>query len=173
MAAESLPLAEYVWQDIRGFLKNAHRESWDLVFSLYTTVIGYFSQLSENVALLRSVHRALTKGGVLIIDSVNREKLKGFKPMEFHGPGERIRFAIQVSELSEPGLLQYEIERPGEPTRIVQTQTWFFGEEQLTGQLREAGFSQVASYGGLDRSFGIGCAKVTLQSRGGDRPGAA
>ena len=77
LASEAGVDVEWVRQDMRRFARD---EAFDLVLSMFTS-FGYFDDPSDDVAVLRNVHRSLRPGGTLVLDAAGKEWLaREFQP---------------------------------------------------------------------------------------------
>jgi SAM-dependent methyltransferase len=62
---------EWVMEDMRNFVRPA---SFDLACSLFTS-FGYFKDEEEDLRVLRNIHQSLKANGVLIIETLGKERL--------------------------------------------------------------------------------------------------
>jgi SAM-dependent methyltransferase len=150
IAAQGMTNVSFVCRDVRDYLAAGTEGEFDLAFTMFTTVIGYLPP-AENVVLLRQIRAALAPGGKLVIDSVNRSHVTRVCPVHFpKQSGGQITLAILLDVPGRPCTVRYEIFSPGVPTHIIDGPLWLYTEEQLSEQLRAAGFGEIEILGSLD-----------------------
>lgn len=139
-------------QDDMQFFVHDMRETlpqqYDAVFNLFTS-FGYFDQLSDNLKVLNSIHKALPLNGLLVIDFMNATKV--------------IHELKLRQELIKQGIT-FHIKREVNNGRIVKTiafeaegQSYFFQEKvqalrlsDFQELLQQAGFEIQTTYGSYD-----------------------
>src|SRR4029077_16146175 len=70
-ATESGVSIEFVQEDMRNFVRPA---SFDLTCSMFTS-FGYFKDEEEDLRVLRNIHQSLKANGVLVIETLGKERL--------------------------------------------------------------------------------------------------
>ncbi len=155
---------EWVPRDMRDFRKP---NTYDLALSLFTS-FGYFDNMDDDVAVLRSLRENLRDGGVLVMDMVGKEVLA------------RIFQATTSTYLDDGTLLiqrhaifdnwsrvrnEWMLVRDGR----VRTHTFhhtLYSARELEERLFAAGFGTVAMYGDLDgHAYGPGARRLVAVAR--------
>lgn len=81
---------KFVHGDMKHLKPHFSQGEFDLVVSLYNS-FGYFDNRSDDIKMLREIHRVLKPGGKLVLNTLNGEGLKkalekpfsrGFEPMK-------------------------------------------------------------------------------------------
>lgn len=141
---------EWVQEDMRGF---ARPESFDLAISLFTS-FGYFDDRREDVQVLRNVYQSLREGGALVMEMAGKECLASiFAPTgsEKLPDGRILVERRQVVKDWSRIRNEWTVIEDGTATTFEFEVSVYSGQE-LKDRLYEAGFSEVALFGGYDRS---------------------
>ncbi len=138
---------EWVLSDMRDF---GRCDAFDLAISMYTS-FGYFDDKKEDRLVLRNIFDSLRPGGVLLIETMGKERLA------------RI-FLETSSEMLSDGSLMVErhvvfddwtrirnewILIRNEKTRRFSFHHTIYSGQELRDRMEEAGFEEVALYGDL------------------------
>ena len=165
-AAERGPEVELVAGDMRDFVRP---EGFDLAVSLFTS-FGYFEDRADDFTVLRNLHASLRPRGVCVVDVIGKERLA------------RIFQPTVAEELPDGTVLvqQHAIEEDW--TRIrnrwsvlhegtVRTYEFalnLYSGQELRERLVEAGFADVALYGGFDGApYGLESERLVAVARKG------
>lgn len=126
-------------------MREALPQQYDAVFNLFTS-FGYFDQLSDNLSVLKSIHKALPQEGLLVIDFMNATKV--------------INDLKLRQEINKQGIL-FHIKREVTNGRIVKSiafedkgQSYFFQEKVQA--LRLSDFQELLNQAGfnIQQQFG-------------------
>jgi SAM-dependent methyltransferase len=71
LAAEAGASVQWVMEDMRRFVRP---DAFDLALSLFTS-LGYFKDERDDVTVLRNIHQSLKPAGVLVIETLGKERL--------------------------------------------------------------------------------------------------
>jgi SAM-dependent methyltransferase len=147
-AAEAGAAIEFVQCDAREFVRPA---AFDLAINLFTS-FGYFSR-EEDLTVLRNIRTSLKNGGVFIADIVGRECIRSpavFRNAHWEESADGEIF-IDHSEVL-PGWTKLRahwlLVKSSEARRFGFELNLYSGQE-LTGALKQAGFSEVEIFGSL------------------------
>lgn len=139
---------EWIQQDMRSFQRP---DSYDLAISIFTS-FGFFDEVEENQQVLRNVCESLRSGGTLVLDILGKEVLaRDFveaDAREIEGSGmvfERRRILNDWTRMSTDWI---QIDQVG--TRRFGFDLMLYSAAELRRMLHEAGFEDVAMYGGFD-----------------------
>jgi SAM-dependent methyltransferase len=137
--------AELIEADMRDFVRPA---SFDLVINLYTS-FAYSSDPADDLRMLQHWRRCLRPGGQLVLELCTRETATAGPPVTH-----RLDEARTITERATLSADRSVIERRWElHGPVVQSWTaWhrLYDVSALRVLLEQAGFGDVASYGGLD-----------------------
>jgi SAM-dependent methyltransferase len=138
---------EWVMEDMRSFVRPA---SFDLACSLFTS-FGYFKDEEEDLRVLRNIHQSLKANGVLVIETLGKERLA------------RVWLGTISNELADGSLLfqrnqicddwtrvhsEWTLVKDGRSRSFNFEHTVYSGRE-LKDRLLSSGFAQVQLYGDL------------------------
>lgn len=150
-AARNLPRGGGRVMLVRGDMREIpHYRCFATVLSLFTT-FGYFVEDDENARIVHSVRRALRRGGVFLLDYINRDRLiAGFVPEDEQDlPGMHVRNVRSLTEGGRRVEKRITIERPGmEPITLFES-VRLFTREEITGIFTSAGLGNVRCFGSL------------------------
>ena len=146
-AIETVDDVEFVCKDMRKF--SSGEQKFDLAINLWNS-FGYFREHSENMKVLRNFHDSLREGGALVMQVIGKEIVEpGHHWTEQNGMYllEEYSISDDYSWLENRWILVKEGEiREFNPSYRVYSATEF------REMLKDAGFSEVKIYGGLDGS---------------------
>ena len=145
-AADGLDV-EFVQADMRDFLRS---EQYDIALSLYTT-FGYFQEAGENARVLRHLFESLRSGGALMVETMGKEVLAGiFQARNWREKGDILLIEERVVSRNWSWMdLRWTVITP-EQRIDYSLGHWIYSAAELLLMLRQAGFADVAVYGGLD-----------------------
>ncbi len=139
---------EWVEQDMRQFVRPS---GFELAVNLFTS-FGYFEDEADNLRVLCNIHESLRSGGRFVIDVISKEYLaRVFQPTTSVG-NERGDVFVQHHEIVD-GWARVRNEWmliSGDRVRRFTYEHTVYSAKELTGLLNEAGFAEVAVYGGMD-----------------------
>ncbi len=138
---------------VRGDMRRLpFRESFDLVLNMFTS-FGYFSEDDENLQTLSEVHRVLKRGGWTVIDFINkdyiRENLKARDEMRLDG---MLVIQERYIDPSANRVIKNVTIRENETERQFTEKVKLYGFKDLSGMLRQAGFTVEHVAGNYDMS---------------------
>jgi SAM-dependent methyltransferase len=144
--AEGLAI-DWVQDDMRSFRRAA---AFDGAVNLYTS-FGYFAEARDDLRVLEQVHASLRPGGRLLIDTQGKEVLaRIYQPTEWY---ETEDGALHLEErLLDPdwGRLHMRwIRIAGGERRDFTLSLRLYAASELGALARQAGFDEIAVYGGL------------------------
>lgn len=146
--AEELAI-EYLLADMRQFVRPA---TYDVVISMFTS-FGYFEEQKENQQVLGNLYTSLKAGGSLLIELMGKEILaRVFRErdwQEING-----LFHLQERKIARDWswLENRWILLTGKEEYEFQVNHWVYSGAELAAMLREAGFSKIHLFGGIDGS---------------------
>jgi SAM-dependent methyltransferase len=148
-AGAALGVARFERADLRRFHGRRH---YALALNLYTS-FGYFRDLREDLAALRSLRRSLAPGGALVLEMNGKETAVRdyIRSEEYERGGWKVRTENEVVGPWEGMRFRWILTRPGERVDRSFTLRLYSGTE-LARALSEAGFSDIRLFGGLDGS---------------------
>jgi len=138
---------ELVQSDVRNFLRPG---AFDLALSLFTS-FGYFETREEDLELLRTIHKNLKPGGVLVIDVMGRECVAAMPcraQWEESADGE---IFVQYAEIL-PGWTRVRTHwllARGDHARQFAFELNLYSGQELKLALEIAGFTDVKTFGSL------------------------
>ncbi|MCE2458005.1 MAG: class I SAM-dependent methyltransferase [Dehalococcoidia bacterium] len=155
---------EWVQEDMRSFERP---ETFDLAISLFTS-FGYFDDRREDVQVLRNVYQSLRYGGSLVMEMAGKECLaRVFAPTGSEKlPDGRI-LVEQRQVVDDWSRIRNEwIVIEGDTATTFQLEVTIYSGQELKDRLYEAGFNEVALYGGFDRSeYGLNARRLVAVAR--------
>jgi SAM-dependent methyltransferase len=143
--------------------------AYDLALSLFTS-FGYFAAPEDDFRVLRNLRASLRPGGVLVMDMVGKECLaRNFQRTRSRTLSdgavliERCDVADDWTAIDNEWLLLR-----GDRVRALRFRLRMYSGAELRDRLREAGFLQIALYGGLDGApYGLDAARLVAVARVG------
>ena len=137
---------------LHGDMRRPPPGPFDLVLNLFTA-LGYFDEDAQNQAVLDAIPGVLAPGGRLLLEVLNGEwRVREFEPREWFSVGKIAVVEERALDASGRRMeVRRTIERPGERTQSTHVLR-LYGPAELTGMLRQAGFTRVALYGEWDGS---------------------
>jgi len=144
--AEGLEL-EFVQEDMRSF---SRRCGFDAIVNLYTS-FGYFEDMEEDRQVVKNVHSSLRAGGPFLIEMMGKEVLA--------------RIFVERGWREEEGVITLEERKvtrnwswcenrwvaiKGDERREFRISHRLYSAIELSGLLRDCGFSQAEVYGDLE-----------------------
>ncbi len=137
---------------VRGDMREIpHYGCFATVLSLFTT-FGYFEEDEDNARIVQSVRWALRRGGVFLLDYINRDRLiADFVPEDEQDlPGMHVRNVRSLTEGGRRVEKRITVERAGmEPITLFES-VRLFTREEITGIFAASGLGNVRCYGSLD-----------------------
>lgn len=140
LARERNPGPDYAVGDMR----EPPPGPFDAVLNLYTS-FGYFDDPEEDVRCLRAWHDVLRPGGVLILETMHRDRLAWLWGRD-HDPGARRETGVTDWVT---GVRHATVEIGGE-TRPFRMR--LYTATELVRMLTDTGFTRIEVLGGLDRA---------------------
>jgi SAM-dependent methyltransferase len=155
---------EWVMEDMRSFVRPA---AFDLACSLFTS-FGYFEDEKDDLKVLSNLHRSLKPGGVLIMETLGKERLaRVFQPA----------ICSQVEDgtlwLQRPQLLndccrvrsEWTLIKDGKTRTTTFEHTVYSGRE-LKDRLLLCGFQEVQLFADLQGSaYNLDAARLVAVAR--------
>jgi SAM-dependent methyltransferase len=138
---------ELIQSDARDFLRPG---AFDLALSLFTS-FGYFETREEDLELLRTIHKNLKPGGVLVIDVMGRECVAAMPcraRWEESADGE---IFVQYAEIL-PGWTRVRTRwllTRGDHARQFAFELNLYSGQELSAALKTVGFHDVQLFGSL------------------------
>ena len=127
--------------------------AFDLVINMYTS-FGYFTDPGDNLTVLRNIHASLAPGGAAVVDLLGKEVLAGWvgRPQAVDVPGGGTVF-MRDTILSDWTRLRtdWTLVRGG-TVREKSILSHLYSAAELRTLFEEAGFVDVACFGGFDAS---------------------
>ncbi len=133
--------------------KISLKENFDLAVNFFTS-FGYFTDHRDDIRMLKNIHRALKKGGKLLIDVINGDFLKNnAKNRDWHSAAKGV-FFLENNYLSKDGkyLFSEWIKIEGRKTKKRRFFLRLYNKKRISGALIKAGFKIKRFYGGFDGS---------------------
>lgn len=149
-ASDPNELVNWVECDMRALPENKmFKERFDAVVNLFTS-FGYFEEDSEQLTVLRQIHKALKPGGRFIIDYMNAE----YTTDHLVPFSERVEEGNLISETRRilSGFVMKEIVVQGTNhlTRRYSERVKLYGPEKLEDMLKKVGLTLDIIYGSYD-----------------------
>lgn len=135
---------------VRGDMRDIpHRNCFAAVLSIFTT-FGYFEEDRENARVLYSVRRALRRGGVFVLDYLNRDHLiANFVPEDgLDLPGMHVRSVRSLTKGGRRVKKQITIEKEEGQITLFES-VRLFTREEIVGMFTAAGLVNVRCFGSL------------------------
>ncbi len=138
---------QFVRSDMRRFCQI---ESFDAVINMFTA-FGYFEIEADNKRVLANIHCSLRKGGILLIDVMGKEILARIY-QERHWHEEDGRFFLQEHKMRQNWSWADNrwIMLENGKIREFRFGHRIYSAVEITGLLKECGFSSVEIYGDLE-----------------------
>lgn len=140
---------EFVQADMRAFKRSEH---FDFALNLFSS-FGYFEDRNDDLQVLRNLHESLKPGGKLLMEMLGKEPLcRVFRErLWHHRPGTEEYLLQETSVRSGWDWIEnrWILIRGGDHKVFTFGMRVWSGAE-LSGALREVGFSQVELYGSLE-----------------------
>jgi len=149
-AAEGLSV-EFVRGDMRDFVRP---NAFDAAVNLFTS-FGYFATEEENARALRNVCASLRPGGGFVLDVIGKEELvRNFLPMSWHHTPDGTLLLEEHTVIDDwTRIANRWILIPADaaqPRRTFSFTHFVYGASDLRALLLDAGFANVAFFGGLE-----------------------
>ncbi len=156
---------EWLEEDMRDFVR---RDAFDLAICMLSS-FGYFRDDSENRLVLRNACQSLRTGAPFVLDVMGKELLaRVFRPADVQclsGVGShfiRCSFVADMSQIENEWTL---VADDGSVQRHL-FRHWVYSARELKLMLREAGFADVAVFGGLDgQPYGLQAGRLVAVAR--------
>ncbi|VBB39860.1 Methyltransferase type 11 [uncultured Spirochaetota bacterium] len=138
---------EFIHQDIRHFLRP---KSFKLCLNLFAS-FGYFGNPRDDLLVLKNCARNLSPGGWFILETLGKEvEARDFLVTEeFERGGWQVRTEYEVVDDWE-GVRNRWILRDGDKVVDRSFVLRLYSALEMKTALREAGFTQIDIFGGLD-----------------------
>ncbi len=146
-AAEGLDV-EFVQADAREFCRS---NAFDYALSMYTS-FGYFDDPAENQRMLENVAQSLKPGGKLALEIMGKEILaRTFRERDWYEDEDGTLHLEErrIDDGWERVSNRWIVVKDGERKEYAVSH-WIYSAAELTGMLRQAGFSQARAYGSLE-----------------------
>lgn len=137
----------FVQGDMRRFCKP---NTFDGAMMMYTS-FGYFEDPAENRQVLANIYRSLKDQGTLIMEMMGKEVLaRIFRERDWNEVDDAI--ILQQRKVSEDWSWMENrwIALRGQERYEVEVSHWIYSAAELSGMLKECGFSSVDVYGDLE-----------------------
>lgn len=138
---------EFVREDMRHFCRV---NAFDVALMMYTS-FGYFEDPAENRQVLVNVCRSLKDQGALVLDLVGKETLArifGERDWQEYDDAFLLQERRIVNDWS--WMENRWILLQGGERQEFQVSHWLYSASELSGLLRDSGFSSVQIYGDLE-----------------------
>jgi len=137
----------------RNMLEYRREAVFDGAFCLFTS-FGYFESRDDDLQVLRNVHFSLRPGGVFVVETIGKEVLARIFDARHWQETTSSRYWMQEREIT-PGWERirnrWVFAGGGRETRQFTFEHRLFSAVELAAMFEQAGFQDVAAYGGLDR----------------------
>lgn len=145
IAQEMRVKPEYIVGDLRDI---KYKESFDIVLSLFTS-FGYFDD-QTNMNILKNIRRALKKGGIFCIDTINRDTLLHFfRGCILHEKGDDYMIDKNRFDYEKGRVYTRRIVFRDNNLRIKDFFIRVYNPNELRLLLESAGFKLMGLYAGL------------------------
>jgi len=147
-AAEGLPI-EFIQDDMRS---PRNEGAYEAVLSLFSS-LGYFEKHEENLRVLRNAHRALKRGGKLLVDVRGKENFAYHFDEEGWTESDGTYVLTRRMPLNDFSIIEnhWTIIESGNAKELVFSH-WIYSAQELKNMCEAAGFSDITAYGGMDGS---------------------
>lgn len=157
----------------KASIKFVHGDIRDLEFDrvfdgvyCFNTTFGYFTE-TENLLVLRGVHRALKPGGRFLIDVVNRDNAIQSLPVRnwWEGDGCLVQEDVDFDHLTSRLMVKRFLVYADGTQREYDITMRIYGVHELMAMLRLVGFRYVSLAGSLHTPgafFGVGSERILL-----------
>ncbi len=156
--------AELLVGDMRSWCRDG---AFDLLLNLYTS-FGFFPDLDEDRACLRTFHRNLRPGGTLVMDLMSKEILaRTFRARDWHrmDDGTVLMVERRLSQSWAWNEVTWSYLRDG-VLESVDFGHRLYSAAELQRELRDAGFQGCDVYGGFDgRPYDQDAARLVVVAR--------
>jgi len=139
---------EFVQEDMRRFHRPA---AFGLALNLFTS-FGYFTDVEEDLQVLRHVHASLTPGGMVLLEMAGKEPLaRDFQPRIWHRHAARDEYLLEERLVREGWSVieNHWIWIRGPEQKVFTWRIRLYSGAELMDLLSKAGFSVVQLYGSL------------------------
>ena len=155
---------EWVEEDMRRFVRPG---AFDGAVSLFNS-FGYLADREEDLAVLRTIHRSLKPGGVLLLDVMGKEELvRIFQETSSEKLDDGALLVQRHEAIEDFGRTRNEwiVIREGRARSFTFELNVYSGWE-LKESLRRAGFAAVSLFGNLDGGpYGLGAERLVAVAR--------
>ncbi len=155
---------EWVQEDMRSF---GRPEAFDLAINLFTS-FGYFEDSRDDIKALRNVYQSLREGGALVMEMAGKEYLASvFAPTGSQKLPDGRLLVERRQVVKDWSRIRNEwtvIE--GDTATTFEFEVTVYSGQELKDRLYEAGFSEVALFGGYDGSeYGLNARRLVAVAR--------
>ncbi len=155
---------EWVQEDMRSFERP---EAFDLAINLFTS-FGYFEDSRDDIRVLRNVYQSLREGGALVMEMAGKECLASvFAPTGSQKLPDGQVLVERRQVINDWSRIRNEwIVIEGNTATTFEFEVTVYSGQELKGRLFEAGFSEVALFGGYDGSeYGLNARRLVAVAR--------
>lgn len=127
--------------------------TYDLVINMYTS-FGYFTEPGDNLTVLRNIRESLAPGGAAVIDLLGKEVLASWvgRPQAVDvATGGTVYMRDTILDHWTRLRTDWTFVRDGE-VRETSIYAQLYSAAELRALFEEAGFTDIACYGGFDMS---------------------
>jgi SAM-dependent methyltransferase len=142
---------ELVQQDMREFQR---KKSFDLALNLYTS-FGYFSDQRDDLRVAKVLYESLREGGCAVMEMTSKEILaRDWKERDWHelADGTVVLEEREVLDSFRRASCRWTLIPPDGSLFAYRFEHTLYSASELSGLLKDAGFSRIQTYGGLDGS---------------------
>ena len=164
LALQESVTIEWVQEDMRSFERP---EAFDLAINLFTS-FGYFDDRQDDAKVLRNVYQSLREGGALVMEMSGKECLASvFAPTGSQKlPDGRILVERREVVKDWSRIRNEWIVIEGNTATTFEFEVTIYSGQELKDRLYEAGFSEVALFGGYDGSeYGLSAHRLVAVAR--------
>ena len=139
----------------------------DLTISMFTA-FGYFNDKSEDLLVLKRLHRSLMSGGVLVLDVVSKERLAKHFDATSSSKAEDGSLLITRREICDDWtrIRSEWILLKGDEARSFEAQINVYSGQELRDRLEGEGFEAVKLYGDLEgNEYGLNVKRLIAVAR--------
>jgi len=148
-AAERVEI-HWVQEDMRAFIEPA---GFDLAVNLFTS-FGYFEDPAENQRVLANVRASLVPGGAFALDVVGKEVVaRIYQPCRVQESPDGALLVMRGKIIDDWSRIEndWHVIRNGN-VRSFRFRHWLYSAFELREMFKEAGFTRIDLFGGLDGS---------------------